>query len=84
VWSTASQRTFERLQKFFVSAPILYHFDPERKIVVESDASYLIIIGVLSQYDIDNILHPVTYFSRKHSLAKINYEIYDKELLAIV
>jgi hypothetical protein len=26
----------------------------------------------------------VTYFSRKHSLAKINYEIYDKELLAIV
>jgi hypothetical protein len=52
--------------------------------MVETDTSNLIITGVLSQYDDDNILHPVAYFSRKHSPAEINYEIYDKELLAII
>jgi hypothetical protein len=52
--------------------------------MVEMDASNLVVTRVLSQYDNDDILHPVAYFSRKHSSAKINYEIYDKELFAIV
>jgi hypothetical protein len=53
--------------------------------VVETDvANLIVIVGALSPYDDDDILHPVAYFSRKHSPAKINYEIYDKELLAIV
>jgi hypothetical protein len=78
------------LKESFVSVPILCHFDPGRKIIVERDASNLDVIRVLSQYDDDNdndnddILHPVAYFSRKHSLAKINYKIYDKEPLAII
>jgi hypothetical protein len=84
VWSTACQRSFKKLKKSFVSAPILCHFNPKRKIVVETDASNLVVTGVLSQYDNDNILHLVTYFSRKHSPAEINSEIYDKKLLAIV
>jgi hypothetical protein len=40
--------------------------------------------GVLSQYDDDGILHPVAFFSKKCSPAECNYEIYDKELMAIV
>jgi hypothetical protein len=84
VWSTACERSTERLKKSFVSVPIFCHFDPERKIVVETDAFNLVVVGVLSQYDDDDIFHPVVYFSRKYSPAKINYEIYDKELLAIV
>jgi hypothetical protein len=40
--------------------------------------------GVLSQYDDEGILHPVAFFSKKHSPAECNYEIYDKELMAIV
>jgi hypothetical protein len=40
--------------------------------------------GVLSQYDNDNVLHPMAYFSKKHSPAEYNYEIYDKELMAII
>jgi hypothetical protein len=39
---------------------------------------------MLSQYDDDNILHPIAYFSKKHSLAEYNYEIYDNELMAII
>jgi hypothetical protein len=84
VWLTACERSFERLKMSYVSVPIFCHFNPERKRVVETDASNLLIIGALSQYDNDDILHPVAYFSRKFSTAEINCEIYDKEHLAIV
>jgi hypothetical protein len=39
---------------------------------------------VLSQYDEEGTLRPVAFFSKKHSIVKYNYEIYDKELLAII
>jgi hypothetical protein len=39
---------------------------------------------MLSQYNDDNVLHPMAYFSKKHSPTECNYEIYDKELMAIV
>ena len=39
---------------------------------------------MLSQPDDAGILHPVGFFLKKHSPAECNYEIYDKELLAIV
>ena len=34
--------------------------------------------------DDQDILHPVAFFSKKHAPAECNYEIYDKELLAVV
>ncbi|KAF4311370.1 hypothetical protein GTA08_BOTSDO13164 [Botryosphaeria dothidea] len=40
--------------------------------------------GILSQYDDNGVLRPVAYFSKKNSPAECNYEIYDKELLAII
>ena len=39
---------------------------------------------MLSQYGDDGILHPVAFFLKKHSSIECNYEIYDKELLAII
>ena len=45
-------------------------------------------IGLLeapsSQHGPDGKLHPIAFFSAKHTPAECNYEIYDKELLAIV
>jgi hypothetical protein len=38
----------------------------------------------LSQPDDNGILHPVAFYSRKFNPAELNYEIYDKEMLAIV
>jgi hypothetical protein len=51
---------------------------------VETDASDYVSARVLSQYDNEGILHPVAFFSKKYSPAECNYEIYDKELMAIV
>ena len=68
----------------FSTAPILQHFDSEKECVVETDASDYISGAVLSQPDHEGVLHPVAFLSHCHLLAECNYEIYDKELLAIV
>jgi hypothetical protein len=83
-WTPECQEAFERLKSDFTSAPILRHFDPDREILVETDASDYVSAGILSQRDDNGILHPVAFFSKKHSPAECNYEIYDKELMAIV
>jgi hypothetical protein len=84
IWSTAYERSFEKLKKSFISVPILHHFNPGREIVLKTDASNIIIVGVLSLYDTDDILHLVAYVSKKQSPAEINYKIYDKELFTII
>ena len=84
VWDDDCKMAVETLKTAFTTAPVLRHFDNDRQIIVEMDASDFVSAGVLSQYDDDGILHPVAFFSKKHSPAECNYEIYDKELMAIV
>jgi hypothetical protein len=67
-----------------LSEPILRHFDPTRAITIEMDVSDYAIGAICSQPDNTNILHPLGYFSRKLRGAELNYDIHDKELLAIV
>jgi len=82
-WDKACEEAFQKLKTSFTSAPILRHFDPDLEIIVETDASDYVSAGIMSQYH-NRILHPVAFFSKKHSPAEYNYEIYDKELMAIV
>ena len=84
VFDKACKASFKTLKIAFTSAPILQHFDPDLQSVVEADSSDYASGGVLSQYGPDGILHPVAYFSRRLVPAECNYEIYDKELLAII
>ena len=58
-------------------------FDGERPIQVETDASDRAIGACLTQ-EYDKKRYPIAYYSRKLTLAKQNYNIYDKELLAVV
>lgn len=83
-FSPACARSFSELKRAFTSAPALRHFDPTREIFVETDASDFVSSGVLSQKDDRGVLHPVAFMSKKYNPAECNYEIYDKELLAIV
>jgi transposase InsO family protein len=84
VWDERCQAAFQRLKDCITKAPVLRHFDRTRTCYVECDASDYVSAGVLSQKDDEGVLHPVAYFSRKMSPAECNYEIYDKELLAII
>ncbi len=39
---------------------------------------------IFSQYDENGVLHFIAYFFKKHNPTECNYEIYDKEFMAIV
>jgi hypothetical protein len=77
-------KSFKKLKHCFTTMPILTHFDSDPKCIVETDASDFALGGALSQTAKDEKLYPNTFHSRKCSPAEINYEIHDKELLAIV
>jgi RNase H-like domain found in reverse transcriptase/Reverse transcriptase (RNA-dependent DNA polymerase)/Integrase zinc binding domain/Chromo (CHRromatin Organisation MOdifier) domain/Integrase core domain len=83
-WTQAASRAFQKLKRAFTEAPILMHFDPERPITLQTDASGFAIAGILNQYDNFGTLRPVSFYSRKCSSAEQNYDTYDRELLAIV
>ncbi len=74
------------MRQAFVETPILNHFDPERHIQIETDASGYAINGILSQLTSDDSgqWHPVAFFFRKMISAETRYETNDDELLAIV
>jgi hypothetical protein len=65
------------------SAPILQHYSKELETYIETDASDRVIARVLSQKHKEHWL-PVVFFSKTINLAEYNYQIYDKEMLAIV
>jgi hypothetical protein len=68
----------------FTSASVLIHRNPTEPFTVETDVSNFALGAILSQPGIDGSLHPVAFYSRKLTNAKINYQVYDKELLAII
>jgi len=74
---------FEELKQKIMTQPVLALPRREGKFRVEIDAPEHAIGGALSQEQEDK-WKPVTFLSRTMSLAKRNYKIYDKELLAIV
>ncbi len=78
------QRAMDDLKKAFTTAPVLAHFDPDKETWLETDASDYVVAAILSQRGDDGLLHPVAFLSKKMSPQECNYEIYDKELLAIV
>ncbi|KAF4537812.1 Elys-like domain containing protein [Lasiodiplodia theobromae] len=82
-WNERRQAAFEALKSAFTSAPILVHFDPSKEIYVETDASDFVTAGVLSHIHGD-VLKSVAFFSKKMTSAECNYQINDKELLAII
>ncbi|KAJ1038197.1 hypothetical protein NDA10_006578 [Ustilago hordei] len=78
-----AQQAFHKLIQAFTSAGVLQHFNYHLPTRLETDASDFAIAGVLKQ-EHEGRWHPVAFHSRKMSSAKKNYEIHDKELLAVV
>jgi hypothetical protein len=84
LWNNKCQQTFVTLKKTFISDLTLIHFNLERLIIVETNAFDFISDDILSQYNDENVLRLVVYFSKKHNSIECNYEIYNKELMTIV
>jgi hypothetical protein len=83
-WNPTAQAAFDTLKMAFTSAPILIHPDPTKPFIVETDASDFALGAILSQFGIDGLLHPIAFYSRKLTSAEVNYQVYNKEFLAII
>ena len=84
IWSPETEAAFRGLKGRFTSAPILINPDPERQFIVEVDASNTGVGAVLSQRSAgDAKVHPCAFYSHRLSPAERNYDIGNKELLAV-
>ncbi len=84
VWFQKCRIAFNTLKKVFTFKIILHYYNSDHKIVIEINALNYVFKDILSQYDENEILYSVAYFSKKHNSVECNYEIYDKELMIIV
>ena len=77
---------FTKLKQAFLKAPILYHFDPECHIRIETGALGYTISRVLSQLTSDDLgrWHSMAWVFCKMILAETRYKMHDGKLLAIV
>jgi len=83
VWSPEVESSFNELKRRFTSAPILTLPDPQRQFVVEVDVSNDSVGAVLSQRSADGKMHPCAYLSRRLTPAERNYDVGNRELLAV-
>jgi len=74
---------FNTLKQAFTSAPILTYWVPGAQLVVETDASDYALAAILSIMTKDNEIHLIVFHSQMFSTPELNYNIYNKELLAI-
>ncbi|KAL0180337.1 hypothetical protein M9458_025779, partial [Cirrhinus mrigala] len=83
-WNPSAHEAFQQLKKIFSTAPLLHHPDPELPFTVEVDASTTGVGAVLSQaVGEPPLLHPCAFYSCKLSPAEQNYDVGNRELLAI-
>ena len=83
-WSAECQEAFEQAKSQLVSAPVLAHYDVERKIKLAADASAYGLGAVISHVYEDGSERPIAYASRTLSNSEKNYAQIDKEALALV
>ena len=84
-WGAEEQSAFDSLKEGITTAPILTLPDNSRPFRIEADSLDFATGAVLSQQSKeDNKWHPVAFLSKSLSPVERNYEIHDKEMLAIV
>ena len=83
-WAEKEEKTFRELKEQFTKEPVLAAPDIDKKIRMEVDASDYATGGVLSMECGDGLWRPVAFLSKSLNEMERNYEIHDKEMLAII
>ena len=83
-WTPLQQTAFDELKCIFSSAPVLQIPNVAHPFSIMTDTSLLATGAILLQTDANQDLHPCAYFSWTFSPAQRNYDIYDRELLAVI
>jgi len=83
-WEEEQEEAFRRLKKAFTTEPVLAILDIDREMRVEVDTSDYAIGGILSTKCEDGKWRPVAFISKSLNATERNYEIHDKEMLAVI
>jgi len=83
-WEEPQQQAFNELKQVFMTKPVLAAPDLDKEFRVEADASNYATGGVLSMKCSDDKWRLVAFISKSLSDTERNYEIHDKEILAVV
>ncbi len=83
IWGEAQQQAFDALKVALSSAPLVRAPDYSKPFVLHTDASDHA-IGAAVMQDFGPGLQPIAYLSRSHDAHQANYDMRDKEMLAIV
>ena len=83
-WTPECQVAFEALKSLTTSYPTLAQPDLDKPFEVEVDASNFATGATLMQRDDQNKAHPVAYRSQTLNQAERGYNVYNKELLAVL
>lgn len=82
-WGPAQRTAFQETKRAMRRANFLVHYDPQRPLRLECDASAEGIGAVLS-HRIQGVDHPIAFRSRTLTSAERNYSQLEKEALALV
>ena len=83
-WNEVCQTAFNHMKRCMTETFILRHFDQTCNFILEIDSFNYVNDKVLSQYNDENVLHLIIFYSKNMSFAECNYKIYDKKLLIII
>src|SRR6266581_4331300 len=84
-WEAAEHSAFENLKRSVTAAPVLISPNTSRPFHIEADSSDFATGAVLSQVSAeDKKWHLVAFLLKALSPVEQNYEIHDKEILAII
>ena len=83
-WTEREKKMFRELKERFTKEPVLAAPDIDKKMRMEMDASDYAMGGVLSMECEDGLWRPVAFLSKSLNETERNYEIHDKEMLAII
>ena len=83
-WGQEQQKAFNKLKGIFITKPVLVVPDLDKEFRVEANASNYATGGVLSIRCSNELQRPVAFISKSLSDTERNYEIYDKEMLAVI
>jgi len=85
MWSGKEQAAFEDLKTAVTTAPVLVSPQESDPFWIEADSLDFATGAILSQQStMDGKWHPVAFYSKSLSSVERNYEIHDKEMLAII
>jgi hypothetical protein len=82
-WTRKEDTALQNLKRAFTEAQILQHFDVEKPITLQTNASGFAIAGILKRFNGVGVLRPTSFYSRKCTPAEQNYDTYDREFLTI-